>query len=107
MQDGSHQVVGDEGAALAPLVPSGVEHEVVDDKLAPALEQIAEGAAAVRTVEEVVLVDQHPWQFAALPAQFVSFPGEFLFGGKMLQTRLQPFVSRNHFVLSLCCSHWI
>ena len=101
------EVVGQERAGLASFFPVGSEHEMVDDQLAAAGEQIGERLRAVRAFEHVVLLDPFPRQFAALPAQFVPFPGEFLFSGQVRQARLQPFVSRHHFVVSLRCSHRI
>ncbi len=76
-------------------------------ELVAALEQVGERAPAFGRVEDVVLLHSYPWQFAALPAQFVPFPGEFFFSGQVLQARLQPFVFRSHFVLALRCSHWV
>ncbi len=107
MHNRTREVVSDEGTALATFLPGWIEHEVINDELASALEKIAERAAAVRSFEDVVLADAFPRQFASLPAQFVPFAGEFLFGGKVRQPRLDPFVARNYFVLCLCCSHRI
>src|SRR5262249_8524509 len=49
-----------ERAALAPLLPVGCEHEMVDDQLRTPGEQVAERDLAVRSVEHVRLVDAHP-----------------------------------------------
>ena len=54
------EVVGPEGAVLAAFLPVRVEHEVVDDELIPSGEEIAERAASVRTLEDVVLLDALP-----------------------------------------------
>ena len=78
---------------------------MVDDQLVAAGEEIRECLRAVRTFEDIVLLDPFPRQFAALPAQFVASACEFFFGGQVRQARLQPFVSRHYFVASLCCSH--
>jgi hypothetical protein len=59
------EVVGQERAALAPFFPVGTEHEMVDDQLAAAGEEIRERLLAVRTVEDVIPLDSFPRQFAA------------------------------------------
>src|SRR5262249_6436466 len=48
------------------------EHEVVDEELGPAGEQVAQGLLAVDRVEDVVLVDPHPRKGAALTSQLVA-----------------------------------
>ena len=53
-----------ERAARAALVPARVEHEVVDDELAAALEQVEQARLAVRALEDVVLVDLDHRQLA-------------------------------------------
>src|SRR5204863_3444199 len=40
VRDGAVEVVGEEGATGAPLGPAGSEHEVVDDELGAALEEV-------------------------------------------------------------------
>src|SRR3989442_705839 len=61
-------VVGPERAALAAVAPTRIEHEVVHEELAPALEQVAEGLCALGTLEDVVLVDPDPGQLAPIAA---------------------------------------
>ena len=60
------EVVGPEGAALAPFLPVGGEHEVVDHQLTPTPEQIRQGLLAAGAVEDVRLGDLLPRQLAAL-----------------------------------------
>ena len=92
-------VVGVKRAADATLLPVGAEHEVVDDELAPALEEILERLLPVGTLEDIGLLDLHPGQSAALPAQFVLEPGEMLL---LLQEFLagdDPFFARDDGVI--------
>jgi hypothetical protein len=63
VNDGARIIVGPEGTALATGLPGGIEHEVVDEKLAAAFEQLAQGSS---------LVDFHPWKVAPGLAQFIS-----------------------------------
>ena len=67
--------VGPERAARAALGPVGSEHEVVDEQLAAAVEQLAQRAGTVSPVEAIVLVDVHPGQLAALLRQLVAAAG--------------------------------
>jgi hypothetical protein len=62
-------LVGKEGAtAAAPVGPAGhpgLEEEAVHDQLTAALEQIEQRRRAVRSIEAVVLLHDHPRQAAA------------------------------------------
>ena len=85
-------LIAEEAAVFASLLPLGGEHEVVDDELAAAVEEVAERQGTVRTGELVVLIDFHHGQFTALLHQFVGLPGEFFFFGQKVQSGLTPFV---------------
>ncbi|MGA9006212.1 MAG: hypothetical protein WB495_04800, partial [Xanthobacteraceae bacterium] len=65
-------MVGEIGTARTARFPAGAEHEVIDDELALAAEQIGQGFLAVRPFEHVFLFDLFPGQFAALAAEFVA-----------------------------------
>jgi hypothetical protein len=56
---------------------------------------ISECPPAFRRVEDVGFFDPDPWQLAALGAEPVALPGQFLFPGEQRLARLQPFVARN------------
>src|SRR5579883_334674 len=99
------EVVGQKRAALAAFLPIGAEHEVIDDELAPAGEQIREGFGAVRAFENVLLFDAFPGQLAALPVELIAAARELLFGGQVREARLAPFLAGNDFVRRLRCGH--
>ncbi|MCY1452879.1 hypothetical protein D9M71_698360 [compost metagenome] len=65
---GPVDVVGQERATGAAFVPAVGEHEVVNDQLAAATEQVGEFQFSVESLEVVVLVDFYPGQGAALGA---------------------------------------
>lgn len=92
---GAVDVVGEEGAALAAFCPAGAEHEVVDDQLAAAAEQVGEAQFAVGTLEAVGFVDFYPGQGAAFGAEFVSFTGEGFFVGQVFAAGGEPFFTRD------------
>ena len=85
-------VVGHERAALAALLPAGREHEVLDQQLAAAVEQVGERAPAVGRVEDVVLVDTHPRQRAALAGDWSLQARQFLLVREQRLARGNPFV---------------
>src|SRR5438105_1719684 len=85
-----------ERAADAALLPAGTEHEMLDDQLAAAVEQVGERLLALRTIEHIGLFDLDPWQVAPLRAQLVAQTGEFLFLGQMRLARGQPLLSRDN-----------
>ena len=90
-------MVGDEGAGRASLLPLRVEHEVVDDQLTPAIEQIEKRAAAARPVERVVLFDPHHRQLATLGALRVTLAAPLLLLDEQLLSCAQPRVSGHDF----------
>ena len=51
MQSRTVEMIGEVGAARATFAPIGAEHEVIDDELAPPVEQIGERLFAFRRVE--------------------------------------------------------
>jgi hypothetical protein len=69
---------------------------VIDDELALAAEQAGERFLAVRRVEQVILADFLPRQFAALLAQRIA--GKSLFLGQMRLARGDSFVMGNDLV---------
>src|SRR5437016_13540914 len=107
-------MVGQEGAARAPLLPPRAEHEVVRDQLATAVEEVGQRRLALRPLEHVGLVHPHPRHRAPLGAQLVAQPREFLFPCQMRPARLEPFLSRHDRVVwhhpSFCessCLVWV
>ena len=83
--------VAEERAADAAFAPAGAEHEVVDDQLAAAVEEVGERLAAVRAVEDILLLDSLPRQFAALSGEGFALPGEGFFLAQQLAARGEPF----------------
>jgi hypothetical protein len=79
------QGVGDGGIDRVAGHIAGTEHEVVDQQLGAAVEQLGQGPGAVVGVEAVVLVDRDPGQLPALAGQLVAGPGVGLLA---LQQRL-------------------
>src|SRR5262249_12481465 len=58
------------------------EHEVVDDELTTAVEQLRQRAFTVLRVEAVLLLEQYPWEFTAFLCDVVAEPCEFLFANE-------------------------
>ena len=98
MNRGAVEMIGQIRAARAALLPAGTEHEVIDDELALAAEQIGQGFLAVRTVEHVSLFDLFPRQRAALAGELVARFRECFLLGEIGLARGDPFVVRNDFV---------
>jgi hypothetical protein len=81
------------GAARAPVVPLGVEHEVVRDELTSTLEQVGEVDGSGRTGEHVVGVDLDHGEVAALGVEGVALGGERLLLGEQGGASGEPLVS--------------
>jgi hypothetical protein len=92
-EEARRQLVGARGAAGAALVPSGVEHEVVEDELAAALEQVGQVHGAVGALEGVVLLHLDHGQVAALGAEGVAGAGQLLLLGQQVLASGQPLVA--------------
>src|SRR5262245_41307103 len=74
-----------------------IEHRVIDDQLAPSLEDVRERLPTTLAFEDVLLLDELAWQVAALLAELVAKPGELLLFGEMLLAGRQPFVVCHNF----------
>ena len=76
-----------------------VEHGVVDDELAAAVEEFGQRLAAVRSLEDVLLVHRFPRQIAAPLAQAIAQARElFLFRQELLACS-EPLLVRHDGVL--------
>src|SRR5271156_4557810 len=105
MHEASVEVISEIRAAFAALFPAGAEHEMVDDQLAAACEQLVERLFARWSVEHVALVDLDPRKFAALAAEFIAPMSELLLFCKKRFARLNPFFLRDHVVACFNGSH--
>src|ERR1051325_10918160 len=83
----------------ATFLPARSEHEVVNNELALAAEQIGERHLARRPVENVFLFDFEPRQLATLEIQGVALFGELLFFHEKLFAGSEPFFLRNDFAV--------
>src|SRR5207249_4995310 len=75
---------------------AGIEHGVVDDQLAPSLEQLGQSPFATRPLEHVGLRDRFPGEPASLLAQLVPQPGELLLASEERRPRRQPLFVRHY-----------
>ncbi|MOA04371.1 hypothetical protein D3C78_1239200 [compost metagenome] len=96
VQVGAIEVVGQERAAAAAFAPALVEHEVIDQQLTAAGEQVGEAQVPMRAFEAVGLLDPYPGQGAAGPAEFVTLMGQGLFMQQQLSAGTEPFAAGNH-----------
>src|SRR5882724_11614979 len=82
--------------AFATLPPTRTEHEVIDHQLTVTIEEIGQRFPAVWSIENVLLIGLNPWQLAAMPAQFVTQPCQFLLPCKQVLAGNQPLSFRYH-----------
>src|ERR1700728_896715 len=95
MRQRAIDMVREEGATGAARLPAGSQHEMIDDQLMTSVEQVGEGLAAFRRVENIVLVQLDPWESLPRGAYLVAQPSFFFF---LLHQRLaggQPFFAGN------------
>src|SRR5206468_11094519 len=88
-------MVGPKRAMGATFLPAWPEHEMIDNELTLAAEQIAERHIARRPVENVFLFNFDPGQLAALKVQLVAELRELLFFHQKLLARDKPFFLRH------------
>jgi hypothetical protein len=93
VHDVAVEIVGRPGAARATLLPLRPEHEVIDDQLAAAVEEVGESLLALRPVEVIGLVDLDPGQLAPLGAQAVAQAREFLLLAQELLACGKPLIA--------------
>src|SRR5215831_15957738 len=75
-----------------------MEHEVIDDELRFAVEQIGQPHLAAGTIEDIVL-DPDPRQITAMSGESIAAAREFLFLGKELDARGEPFLAGDDLVI--------
>jgi hypothetical protein len=90
------EIIGPERAMRTPLVPIRSEHKVIDYELAPVCEKLGQRLLASGTIEDVLLINLLPREFAPLPVQFVPLPREFLFLRQERCSRGEPLLVRNY-----------
>src|SRR4051812_13696317 len=73
----SLQIVSPERTAFAALVPVGAKHEMVDDQLRTAAEQVRQRCLAGGRFEGVRFFDFDPGQSTPLSTELVTQVGEF------------------------------
>src|SRR5262245_9155547 len=84
------EAVRDRRAGRAAGAVIGSEHEMIDEQLRAALEQIGQGGAAFVGVETIFLVDLHPGQFLAAARQLVAAAGQVLLGLEQVEALCAP-----------------
>src|SRR5262249_49619181 len=99
--DDAVEMVGDERAAGATGVllvdaEAEAEHEVVDEKLRAAAEEVGERLRPRNRLELVLLLDRHPGQFPAPAGELIALPHVLLLGVEQLLAGRQPLLSRSH-----------
>src|SRR5256714_13884378 len=92
MLDDRVEVVGPERANRTAGLVFWIEHEVIDEQLAAAVEQLRQRLLTARAFEDVVLLDRLPRQGLSLSGALVTRGREFLLLREQLPARLEPFV---------------
>ena len=82
------------------LPRSWAEHEVVDEQLSAAVEELArQRARALVGLEAVLLLERDPGQLAALACELFAHPGVFLLALEQFLASRQPFLTGADLVL--------
>src|SRR5882762_3062554 len=103
MHETAAEMVAEIGATGAAFFPVRAKHEVIDDELGFAAKEIGERLFSVGAIEDVVLFDFDPREFAALGAEGITLASELLFGGQKLFASGEPLVLRDDFVFQRNC----
>src|SRR5262249_37803584 len=93
---GDERATGATGVLLIDPVPEP-EHEVIDEQLRAAVEEVRERLRPFARLEDVLPLDRDPRKVPATARELVATARMRLLGSKQLRTRRQPFLSRpNH-----------
>jgi hypothetical protein len=111
MGDGAVEVVGDERAAGASRVllvdpEPEAEHEVVDEQLRAAVEELGQRLLPGVRLEHVLPVDRYPGQLLAPAGKLIAVAHVLLLGVEQLAPRRQPLVPGPSPVLRHPSSHF-
>src|SRR5690242_1793623 len=88
------QCVRDRGADRAAPVVRRSEHEVIDQQLRSAAEQIGKGLRSTLRLEAVVLLNRNPGQLSPLSSKLVAPTGELLLLLQQLVAFAPPLLER-------------
>src|SRR5437764_805099 len=88
------EAVGSQRAGGTSGVVVEAEHEVVDEQLGAAVEQLRQAPWSVSGLERVLLLDWDPRKLSALPGELIAHPGELLLAPQQLSARGGPFFTR-------------
>src|SRR5881394_2390867 len=99
---GPVEAVGDRRAGRAPGLVIGPEHEVVDEQLRAALEQLGEARLAAVGVEPIILLDPDPRQRLALLGNRVALVRQRFLRLEQLEPLAKPVLTAGDGVRRHC-----
>jgi hypothetical protein len=79
-------------AARAPVIPTRVEHEVLDDQLPATLEQVQQCGRTVGALKGVLLLDLDHRQRLTLGTKCIARSGGFLLSDQQFLAGSEPLV---------------
>ena len=102
VREGAVDGVGHRGARRATCLVAWAEHEVVDEQLSAAVEELRQRPRALVGLQAVLLLEWDPGQLAALACELVAHPGVFLLALEQLLASRLPFLTAADLVLRHC-----
>src|SRR5437667_9313140 len=99
------EMIGEQRAARAALLPSRPEHKVVHDQLALTAKEAGQGFLSAGAVEDVFLLHLDPGKLAAFCTERVPLACEVLLLGQQILAGLDPLSSRYDRMLCLIFCH--
>src|ERR1700743_1212003 len=99
VRQGALEAIGYRRVDRASRLVTRPEHEVVNQQLRAAAEELGQGPRPVVGGEPVLLLDRHPGQLAALARQLVPHPGVLLLALQQLVTSGLPLVTADDLVI--------
>src|SRR2546430_1146490 len=100
------KMIGQIGAAFATLFPARTEHEMINNQLAAALEQISQRLFSVWAIKHIFLLDLDYREFAPSGTKRVALARELLFPRQQILPSDQPLTFRYDFCLFVCYFHF-
>src|SRR5438093_3930496 len=100
------KMIGQIGAAFAALFPARTEHEMINNQLAAALEQIGQSLFSLWAIKDILLLDLGHREFAPCRTKRVALARELLFPRQQILPSDQPLTFRHDLCLFVCYFHF-
>src|SRR5438045_9541903 len=91
------EMIGQVRAALAAFLPSGTKHQMINNQLTAAIEQIRQRFLSIWSVEHIFFVDLDPGQLTTRRTERVTLTSKLFLPHEQVLPNDEPFSFRSDF----------